>query len=358
MAALAGVMFSTTLAVVQLGLYAGFAQACSAVITYAGGDLWVMARGTPVFDYGRILPAGTRFIVAQHPCVAGVRAVALAWIDMQTATSPRLNTFVVGLDPSPERVLPWTLERGLPEDLLLPMRVSVDRFDLPKFQLGADPVGQPITIGGQPGRIAALTSGIKTFTLSPYVFSSVQNVRAIAGMTSAQSQYWVVDLKDDGCAGDVARWVERRQHLQARTADAFREESEAYWLDSSGAGLVLGFGTLLGLLVGGAIVAQTLYAMTRDHAKELAVLMALGARRIELTSFVMWQAASLALVGGFSGLACAYALQAVCLRQGMNVVLSAEVIATGLGAVFGICAISSLLSVRTIFRLDPAMGFR
>ena len=42
--------------------------------------------------------------------------------------------------------------------------------------------------------------------------------------------------------------------------------------------LVLGFGTLLGLLVGGAIVGANTFALTRDNMRELSVLKAPGAK--------------------------------------------------------------------------------
>ena len=39
-----------------------------------------------------------------------------------------------------------------------------------------------MTVDEQPGLIAAVTSGIKTFTLTPYVFSSLETVRTIANV--------------------------------------------------------------------------------------------------------------------------------------------------------------------------------
>jgi putative ABC transport system permease protein len=357
-AALFGVALSATLAIVQLGVYAGFRVACSAIITRVGGDLWVMAKGTPVFDYGRALPEGARMILAEHPCVTRVRGVAIAWANAQTADSPPIQAFFVGLEPGGPGQVPWEADEGLPDDLEGTMRVSIDRFDLAKFHLPDDPIGAAITIGEKPGRIAMLTSGIKTFTLTPYVFSGIQNVRAIVGMTSAQSQFWVADLKSPACAPSVERWIDARGHLQARTTEEFRRESEQYWIAGSGVGVVLGFGMVLGLLVGGAIVAQTLYTITNAHKRELAGLKAMGASRFEMGSFVAWQAAFLAVIGGCLGAVAAFGVRALCLRFGMNVVLSKEVLAGGIGAVLLICALSSVSSLRAAARVDCAAVFR
>ncbi len=79
----------------------------------------------------------------------------------------------------------------------------------------------------------------------------------------------------------------------------------------SGAGSALAFTAVLGLVVGVVIVGQTLYAVTREHMRELATLKALGASDWEIVGFVAWQAGLLAFVGGGIGL-----LQSLLVRAG------------------------------------------
>ena len=61
------------------------------------------------------------------------------------------------------------------------------------------------------------------------------------------------------------------------THDEFRKRSLDYWLFETGAGSALIAGAILGIIVGIVIVAQTLYASTKDHLNEFATLRALGA---------------------------------------------------------------------------------
>ena len=61
------------------------------------------------------------------------------------------------------------------------------------------------------------------------------------------------------------------------THDDFRQRSLDYWLFETGAGSALIAGAALGIIVGVVIVAQTLYASTKDHLNEFATLRALGA---------------------------------------------------------------------------------
>jgi putative ABC transport system permease protein len=153
-------------------------------------------------------------------------------------------------------------------------------------------------------------------------------------------------------------WIDRHPKLQARTTAQFQASTEDYWVWGSGAGMALGFGAVLGLLVGCVIVAQTLYALTKEHLKELATLKAIGASRGEILRFVAWQAAFLAFSGGAIGVGLAFGVQALGARAGLAMVLSPDVVITGVGLVAAMCAGASITSVRAVLRLDPAEVFK
>jgi putative ABC transport system permease protein len=131
-----------------------------------------------------------------------------------------------------------------------------------------------------------------------------------------------------------------------------------FWVESSGVGAVLELGALLSLVVGMVVIAQTLSAITRSHLRELGTLKALGATSAELIRFVAWQAALLAVVGGLLALGLAYLLRSWLLRMGLEIVLSAEVVAIGLTAIVAMCALASVGSMRTVLALDPAEVLR
>ena len=59
-AALAGVAFATTLLLVQSGVYLGFLETSAGLISRVGGDVWVMARGTPALEFGDPLSPAAR----------------------------------------------------------------------------------------------------------------------------------------------------------------------------------------------------------------------------------------------------------------------------------------------------------
>ncbi|MFO0568404.1 MAG: ABC transporter permease [Polyangiaceae bacterium] len=357
-ASLAGVAFAATLVFAQVGLYAGFLQSSSAVIRHVGGDVWVMAKGTQVVDNGERLSSGSREIAAAHPCVEQVRGLVLSFQALRKPNGSLEAVQVVGFEPSPKRVVPWAMVRGLPQDLHGPMRVAVDRLDLEKLAIEGDPIGAELGIGQESVRVTAVTDGIRAFTLAPYVFTELTTARRLALLGADQVFYWVLDLARPECADDVVASVGRHPDLVARRTDEFREMTENYWVQGSGAGTALAFSALLGLVVGVVIVGQTLYAVTKEHLRELATLKAIGASPWEIVSFVAWQAAFLALVGGGLGLGMALAVQSWALEVGLTIVLTGPVLAVGATAVLAMCTVASLWSVRAVLTLQAAEVFK
>jgi putative ABC transport system permease protein len=194
--------------------------------------------------------------------------------------------------------------------------------------------------------------------LYPYMFAEIETARQLAGMAEGQAQYWVADLDSRACAASVIAGVRRHADLDAHAAREFANMTERYWVFGSGAGGALLFCAIFSLLVGAVIVAQTLYSITKEHEKELATLKAMGATPRELVTFVAWQAAFLALVGGVIGLTLTAALSDLLSRQGIEIALSAPVLAIGAFAVLSMCTLASVPSVRRVLEVEAAEVFR
>jgi putative ABC transport system permease protein len=356
-AAIAGVAFAGMLVLIQSGIYQGFRVTSSTLIEHVGGDLWVTGRGCPVLDNGEPLSAGVRMLARSDPAVARVRPLIFSFHQARKRGGGVEYVEVVATEALPGRLVPWSLEAGLPEDVERGSRVAIDRSDLGKLELPDDPIGSEIEIGGETLHVAAVTQGIHGFTLSPYVFTDPLTARRILGMTEEEATYWIVDLADPSAASSVKQALERHPELQVRTRDDFARATEDYWVNGSGAGIALAVSAILGVIVGIVVVSQTLYTLTTEHLRELAMLKAIGATARELASFVGVQAGFIALAGGGLGMLLAFAGQRVVERAGLAVALSPGVLALGTGTILGICVLASVGSVRTVVRVEAARVF-
>jgi putative ABC transport system permease protein len=358
LAALSGVAFAASLVLAQTGLFVGFQQMATNVISRVGGDLWVMAKGTHLLDFADVLSAGSRDAVAAHPCVERARGVVFSWATIRKPSGGVDNVQLIGFTPDGPTTLPWSMAMGVPSDLHPPMRVAVDAADLENLEIAAPAVGQELELGGQSVYVGAVTRGVRSFTVVPYLLAEARNAQRILGLSENQYTFWALDLRDPGCAADVVRAVEAEPDLQARTVAEFRRMTASYWIIRSGAGATLGFSALLGLLVGIVVVAQTLFSMTEGRLRELATLKTMGASGGELIGFVAWQAGFLAVIGSGLGTLFALGMQRLVALAGLTMVLSPGVLLLGLGCVVGMCALASLVSVRKVLKLEAAAVFR
>ena len=357
-AAIAGVSLAATLLLVQIGLFVAFLETSSAIVRRLGGDVWVMARGTEVVDNGETLSAGSRGAVASIACVRAVRGAVIAVATTRKPSGALDYVQIVGVERAQHPFVPWQMLRGLPSDLAGPDRVAIDEHDIGKLALPADPIGHGIEVGGRVARVAALTRGIRSFALYPYLFAQIDVARQLAGMAEGQAQYWIAELQSPACAPSVIAGLRKHVDLDAHTTVEFARMTESYWVFGSGAGGALAFCAVFSLLVGAVIVAQTLYSITKDHEKELATLKAMGATPAELVAFVAWQASLLALVGGGIGGSMAAALRSVLSSKGIAITLSAPVLVIGAVAVVSMCALASVPSVRRVLAVEAAEVFR
>jgi putative ABC transport system permease protein len=355
-AALAGVAFATTLLLVQSGVYLGFLETSAGLISRFGGDVWVMARGTPALEFGDPLSPSARRLAQSSACVTRARALVMTLVQFRNADGEARTLSLIGFDPLQAR-LPWTMTTGLPMDLLGPNRVTIDDLDLDQFRIDGDPMGATFEVSGQTLRVAGLTHGIRSFTLSPFTFTNLDTSRRLLGLGENEAHYWVLDVPDRACAAEVMAQVNAHPDLEALTTADFRARSEHRWVVGSGAGAALGFTALLGLVVGLVIVAQTLFTITREHLRELGTLKALGALDGEIVGFVAWQAAWLAAVGGLLGMAIAFAVSRA-VSHFLLVRLSGSLLTVGALVIAAMCALASVSSIRKVLRLEAAEVFK
>ncbi|MET0386493.1 MAG: ABC transporter permease [Polyangiales bacterium] len=357
-AAICGVALAATLLLVQVGLFVAFLGTSSAIVSRIGGDLWVMARGTEVIDNAQTLSAGSKLAIAALPCVKRVRGLVFSVVTMQKPSGALEYLQIIGVERDQVPLVPWNLTAGLPADLLGPDRVAIDEHDRAKLGLPEQALGRSIELSGSVAVVAGITHGIRSFALYPYLFAEIETARQLAHLGEGQAQYWVAELDQAACASSVLARVREHRDLDAHPTDAFVAMTQDYWVFGSGAGGALAFAALFSLLVGGVIVAQTLYSITREHDKELATLKAMGSTPFELIAFVAWQAAFLALVGGGIGAGLAAALSGGLSGQGIDIALSGRVFGVGALAVAVMCALASIPSARRVLRVEAAEVFR
>jgi putative ABC transport system permease protein len=126
----------------------------------------------------------------------------------------------------------------------------------------------------------------------------------------------------------------------------------------TGAGLTVILAACLGLAVSVVVTSQTLYAVTQEYLGNYATLAAVGFSRLQLLGCVLIQGLVLGggeVLLGSAGFAAAARISA---RTNLPLETTPWVYAGLVVFALGSCLVGGLLSVRTVFRVDPATVFR
>ncbi len=352
---LIGIGFAIVLVTIQLGLYLGFSRQITAMVDHADADLWIVRKGTKSFEQAAVLDGGERQLALAVEGVASVTPLVVSFLEWRKPNGEATTVVIVGT-PLTGGLSPWNVVAGSPGDLAVPDGVIVDSTYLEELGIGGR--GDTAQIENRTVRVAALTHGIRAFTTTPYAFMTPDKARALTGYGNSDATHLLVRVAQ----GADVRAVQKR--LQARlpdteivTQDVFSARSRNYWLFSTGAGFALIAGAILGIIVGTVIVAQTLYASTKDHIDEFATLRAIGATSRYIHKVILTQALISAAIGfslaALAGVGVVYATQ----DSVLPVVVTQPLLVVLLLLTVLMCVVSAMAAIAKVTRIDPAMVF-
>ncbi len=351
-----GIVFSVVLVAIQTGIYLGSEKKIAAIIDQAPADLWVVPLGTKSFDDPSVLSGRERHMILSTPGVARAEDIVVSFGRWRKPEGGTTTVIIVGTGADSDYVLPWNIVEGSREALEAPNTVGIDQSYFP--DLGITKLGDRAEINGVNVEIAALTKRVRSFTTLPYVFTSIEEARRLTGAGQDQATYERVQLADGANLESVrAEITARLPDTEVITQDEFRKRSQAYWLFQTGAGAALIAGAVLGLIVGVVIVAQTLYASTKDHINEFATLRALGAGAGYIVKVILMQAVLSGLIGYLLGISLALGVIHAAQDTKLNVVMTPELALTLFAVTIGMCIFAALSAIIKVVRIDPAVVF-
>lgn len=357
LSAVAGITVAFFLCTAQIGLLVGWCSTTSAIIRHADADVWVMAKETCAFDYGTAIPKSRIYQVRSVPGVAWAEGMLMTWVNWQRPDGRNTEVELIGLD---EDLVggPWRMSQGNVEAVREPDAVIVDALYLD--HLGIEKIGDEVEMIGSRAVIRGISSGVRTFTSSPYVFTSVERSRAY-DMNYAEDEVTYVLVRCE--PGTTAEQLRERiandlPYVEALTRDEFATRTVIHWMLETGIGITVVITAILGLVIGTVVISQTLYAITKDHLSDYAILRAVGFASSKLVSVVVIQSLLLGVCGVVLGsLAFVYAAHST--SASPVPIETTPAIYLGIVALsLCSCLAASFVSMHSILRIDPVVVFR
>lgn len=356
-----GVVFAALLIAQQASIFCGLMSfTVSQILDVAGPGIWVMDKGVQYVDDVKPLSDNDLFRVKSVPGVAWAVRLYKGIARARLEEGVYEQMILLGLDDATLVGAPRQMVLGSIAGLRKPDAVIMDDAGYRKLWPG-EPlrVGRTFEMNDRRAVVVGITKARRTFTSFPIVYTRYSQAVLFAPPERKVLSFVLAEPLPDVSVDEVCRRIDERTGLQALTPDRFLWKTVSYYLRKTGMPLNFGITVLLGFLVGTAIAGQTFYLFTVENIRQYGALKAMGAGNWTILAMVLSQGLQVGLVGYGVGVGLAAIFgQWVKGASRLAFFMPWQVLAIDAAAVFLIVLIASLISVRKVLVVEPAIVFR
>jgi putative ABC transport system permease protein len=360
---LIGILFSTLLTLMLVGIYIGMMGNATGIVRHTDADIWVMSKNVPNFDFSQPFPAYRINRVRALDQVLWAEKLHVWFGFIKLHDGRREQVEVVGFNPDTGIGGPWSMQVGTPAAVKGGRYLILDISS--KQRLGDLEIGSLWEINLPPKeqsfKLVGLSQGVVSFTTVPVAFTSYNQIERILADTDVRddTSFIVAKLKDPGKLQDVVRTLRAELPVNdVYSREGFIRRAVLYWTVQTGMGMAIFFSAILAVLIGGAIVGQTIYAGTMEHLRDYGTLKAMGARNRDINLVILSQAAASAVLGFVLGAGVTLLMRGGAVGAGVPIELPWQLFATLVVTIVLVCLGAAYFSVRKVKTLDPVMVFR
>lgn len=322
------------LALLMSGVSHRLSQEGDDMLALFGADRWVVPESVDgPFSTTQLLPATAATELAAQPGVEGASPILIGRTMVEG-----IPTNVVGYDPA-SPILPTKL---------VDARAAMADPDAPIVDELFEPgLGDPFELNGHELSVAAEVEGTAFYYSMPTVFLPLTEVQD--ALFAGQDVATAIVLRGDIGAAELPPFDAGGYDLLT-DADA-RADYERV-LSSTGQTLTI-ISTLLWLMATG-VVAAIVYVSVLERSRDFATLKAVGVSNRSLIGGLLAQSSALSLASAIAAVGVAKALSP---SFGFPVTMPAGAYVQLLVVALAVGVVASLIGVRKITRLDPALAF-
>lgn len=357
-----GITFACVLIAEQAAMFCGIMlRTTSQIRDIHDADIWVMNPNVRYIDDLKAIADTAYLRVRGVPGVDWAVNLYKGTAQAQLKNGNYQSVILLGVDDAALVGAPREMLMGKIGDLQLADAVLVDEAGF-HYMWPDEPLhlGKTIEMNDHRAVIVGIFRGSQTFQTQPIVYTRYSNATMFVPPYRRMLSFVLARCVPGESPEAVARRITEQTRLEARTRDQFSWQTIMYYLEHTGIPLNFGTTVLLGFTVGCAISGQTFYLFTVENIRQFGTLKAMGMSDRRIIVMILVQALVVGLAGYCLGvgLATALGMGLQALRPIMSFFLTWQVLAGTGGAVLVIVALSSLLSIRRVLVLEPAMVFQ
>lgn len=356
------IAFSTFLMSHQTSIFCGLMdRTTSQIKDVRDASIWVMDAKTQYVDEVKALTDQDLYRIRGVDGVDWALPLYKGLSRAKAQDGKFRSVILMGVDDATLAGAPRDVVLGSYEALRDPDSIAMDRVGY-KFFFPDEPLtlGKTLEMNDRMVRIAAIVNSSAPFQNLPVFYTRYSQAITYVGRERNLMSFVVVKPEAGVSDGEACARIERATGLKARTSNAFSWETIWYYIRNTGIPINFGITVAIALVVGTVVAGQTFYIFTIENLKQFGALKAIGVTNWRITGMILLQA----LVVGSIGYGIGIAMTATFFELTKNNLdlrgfsLLWQIMAgTGI-AVFLIVISASLMSIRRVLVLEPAIVFR
>jgi len=219
-------------------------------------------------------------------------------------------------------------------------------------------IGRELEMNDHRAVIVGVCEATPTFQSNAVMYTTYSRAKRFIPQERKLLSYVLAKAEEGTKPESVAMAIKRQTGLKARTSQEFIWDTIYYYAQYTGIPINFGITTLLGFLVGTAIAGQTFYNFTIENLKQFGALKAMGATNLRIVSMILLQAMVVGLLGYGMGVGLGALFGSSTKGGELAFYTPWQLLPVTAVAVVMICILSSILSVRRVMVLEPAVVFR
>ena len=386
-----GLTFAAMLIAQQGSIFCGLMlRTCAQIEDITGADLWVMDPNVNFIDDVKPMVEanlykvrgveGVEWAVPLYKGLGRAKLTTWRWADPGSKVVESQRTKVqediieqvvmLGLDDETLVGLPRKLWVGDFRDLWRPDAIIVDRVGLRKLFPGqggdhsTDPaflqsfLGRELEMNDRRAVIVGICEASRTFQTFPVVYPTYSRAKLFIPQERKPMTFVLAKAVAGVDPERVAQKIEAATSLKAKTSQQFLWMTISYYMKYTGIPINFGITVVLGFLVGTAIAGQTFYNFTLENLKQFGALKAMGLSNIRIVWMILLQAAVTGLLGFGLGTGAAAWFGSATRGGELAFFTPWQLLPITGAAIVLICILASILCVRRVVVLEPAIVFR
>lgn len=360
LAIVAGIAFSALLIAQQSAIFCGLMRRTVGQLRdVADADIWVMDPSVEYVDELKPMKEDHVYQVQGVPGVAWAVRFCKGQARMKLFDGKYQQAIVMGLDDASFVGAPHNLLVGSLAGLKMPDAVIMDEIGYRYLW-----PGKPLKVGGtfemndHRAVIVGICKANRTFQTFPILYTRYNLALQFIPQERRVLPFVLVKAAPGLTATEVCERITRQTGLEALPREEFGWRTVRYYMKRTGIPINFGLTVVLGFVVGCAIAGQTFYTFVLENMNQFGALKAMGVSNLRLIGMVLFQAIVVAALGYGLGIGLAALFGALTQSTEVSFFMPWQVLGLTAVATALIAVLASVISIRPVLFLEPAVVFR